>query len=167
MKKFILILLIIISTVCYAQPKRAMTVNDLWAMNRIGDFDVSPDGLKIVYMVEKYSMEENSGQSDIWTANTDGTDFRKIIASDEDEVQPRFSDDGNKILYKFNKQIWQCNPDGTISEQLTFFYAGADDCRMSGNKLLFTAKVYPDCANEECNRAKDRIATITTRSQGP
>lgn len=158
MKKIILTLLVIISAVCYAQQKRAMTVDDLWAMKRVGEFDVSPDGSKIVYVVKEYSMEENSGQSDIWTANSDGTDFQKILASDEDETQPRFSPSGDKILYKFYKQIWQCNLDGTDAEQLTFFYAGADNCRTSGNNILFTAKVYPDCESEECNRAKDRIA---------
>lgn len=158
MKKIILTLLVILSAVCYAQQKRAMTVNDLWAMKRIGDFDVAPDGLKIVYVVKEFSMEENSGQSDIWIANIDGSNFQKILASDEDETQPRFNALGDKILYNYNKQVWQCNLDGTASEQVTYFYAGADDSRVSGNKLLFTSKVYPDCSNEACSKAKDRIA---------
>ncbi|NIA30582.1 MAG: hypothetical protein GWP06_11815, partial [Actinobacteria bacterium] len=41
--------------------KRAMTVDDMWAMKRIGDVALSPDGKFIVFSLTQYSMEENKG----------------------------------------------------------------------------------------------------------
>lgn len=157
MKRLTVILLLISTALLFAQRKQPMSVEDLWNMKRIGDFDISPDGSKIAYVLTEYSMEENTGQSDIWMANSNGSDFTKVLASDENELQPLFTETGSSLLYKFNKQIWQYNIDTDTSEQVTYFYAGANDPRIADNKILFTTKVYPDCENEQCNRAKDRI----------
>ena len=58
-----------------AQYKQPMTVKDLWAMKRIGTFDVSPDGSKIVFEATKYSLEKNKGDADIYLINSDGTNL--------------------------------------------------------------------------------------------
>ena len=158
MKKIILTLFILNSAFLFAQRKHPMTVDDLWDMQRIGDFDISPDGSKIAYVVEEYDMEENTGQSDIWMANSNGSDFRKVLASDEDELLPRFDESGNYLYYKFNNQIWKLDLAADSSQQVTGFYADAKDYRVSGSDVIFTAKVYPDCESEACHRAKDRIA---------
>ncbi len=38
----------------FAQTKHPLTVEDLWTMKRIQNFDVSPDGQKIVFEVQSY-----------------------------------------------------------------------------------------------------------------
>ena len=49
MKKLFLIVLLLPCFIS-AQNKRAMTVDDLWAMNRINSFDLSADGKMIVFV---------------------------------------------------------------------------------------------------------------------
>ena len=76
MKKLLLIILISFLTMSTILPqeKHKLTVEDLWAMKRLNSFDISPNGEKIVFDFTQYEMEKNSGQSDIWIMNADGTD---------------------------------------------------------------------------------------------
>lgn len=140
-----------------AQQKRAITVDDLWAMKRIGGITVSPNGEQIAFSVSQYSMENNSGQTDIYLMNIDGSDAHPILDSEDSETSPIFSPDGNKLTYQFNEQIWQCNLDGTEKEQLTNLYTGASGIRWSndGSKILFVSSVDPDCTTQDCNKEKD------------
>jgi dipeptidyl aminopeptidase/acylaminoacyl peptidase len=64
-----------------AQNKRAISVDDLWKMKRINSFDLSADMNKIVFDVTSYDMDENEGQTDIWSINTDGKNLKKLAAS--------------------------------------------------------------------------------------
>ncbi len=141
-----------------AQQKRAITVDDLWAMKRIGNIVVSPNGEQVAFSLTQYSMDANSGQTDIYLMNIDGSDVHPILNSEKSESSPSFSPDGKKISYTFGGQIWQCNLDGTEKEQLTKLYTGASGIRWSndGNKILFVSSVYPDCQTQECNEEKDK-----------
>ena len=44
-----------------SQTKHPLTVEDLWAMKRVGTFDLSPDGNQIVFDLTTYNMDENKG----------------------------------------------------------------------------------------------------------
>ncbi|MDZ7766935.1 MAG: hypothetical protein U5K00_21385 [Melioribacteraceae bacterium] len=61
-----------------AQDKRAITIDDLWAMKRIGSFDVSPNGKTIAFDQTIYSFETNKGNTDIYLIDSDGTNLRCI-----------------------------------------------------------------------------------------
>ncbi len=154
---FILATLLTLTFTIYAQQKRAITVDDLWAMKRIGSVVVSPNGEQIAFSLSQYSMDNNSGQTDIYIMNIDGTDVRAILYSEENESNPSFLPDGSKLTYQLGNQIWQCNLDGTEKEQLTNLYTGASGIRWSndGSKILFVSSVYPDCSTQDCNKKKD------------
>ncbi|MDO8550491.1 MAG: S9 family peptidase, partial [Ignavibacteria bacterium] len=155
MKKLLLIFLLIPFFVT-AQNKRAMTVEDLWAMKRINSFDVSSDG-KIVFASTSYNIEENKGNSDIYLINSDGSNLRTLKNSEKNESSPLFVPNSNKVSYLFEGQIWTCNPDGSGEEKLTDVYTKVTEYKWSpsGNKILFTSSVYPDCETQECNKQKD------------
>lgn len=53
----------------------------------------SPDGLEIVYYVEK------EVGSDIWIVNSDGTNPRQLTNSHDNDVFPSWSPDGRKIVF--------------------------------------------------------------------
>lgn len=140
-----------------AQSKRPMTVDDLWAMKRIKNYDVSVDGKSIVFQVESYNMEANTKQNDIWMINSDGTNLRPVKNSDESESNPKFTPDGKNITYQLAGQIWQCNLNGQNDVQLIDLYTGASGIKWSsdGEKFLFVSEVYPDCETQDCNKNKD------------
>jgi len=157
MKRIIILMLLSFAFTVTAQQKRAITVDDLWAMKRVGSVVVSPNGEKVAFSVSQYSMENNSGQSDIYIMDADGSNILPILNSEKSESSPVFSPKGDKLSYSFGGQIWQCNLDGSNKEQLTDFYGGASGIKWSddGSKILFVSAVYPDCQTQDCNKQKD------------
>jgi dipeptidyl aminopeptidase/acylaminoacyl peptidase len=152
--KILLFLIFLFPAAIIAQNKHPLTVDDLWAMKRIGSFDLSPDGKQIVFDVTAYSMDENKGNSGIYIINIDGNNLHPVKNSDKDETNPKFSPDGKKLSYLVDDQVHTCNLDGSDDIQLTDLYTGVDDYRWShdGNKLLLISKVYPDCGSQDCNK---------------
>ena len=104
------------------QDKRALTVEDLWAMRRIDSFDLSSDAKTIVLAVTSYSIEENKGNSDIYLINSDGGNLRSLKNSPKSELSPFFVPNSDKISYLLDGQIWLCNHDGSGEEKLTDVY---------------------------------------------
>lgn len=159
MKKFFVFLIIVFSTVqISAQQKHSMTVEDMWAMKRIGAYDVSPDSKTIVFAVTTYNIEANKGNTDIWLIDSDGKNLRPLKNSEVNENEPKFSPDGNQIAFTRGGQIWLCDIDGSNESQLTNIYTGASGMIWSpdGKKIIFVSSVYPDCTTQECNEEKDK-----------
>jgi dipeptidyl aminopeptidase/acylaminoacyl peptidase len=135
-----------------------MTVDDMWAMKRIGAYDVAPDGKTIAFAATTYNVNANKGNTDIWLIDADGKNLRALKNSDANENEPKFSPDGKKIAFTRGSQIWLCDIDGSNESQLTNFYSGASGIVWSpdGKKILFVSSVYPDCTTPECNEEKDK-----------
>ncbi len=159
MKRLILCFctLLLISNIIIPQ-KRALTVEDLWAMKRIGNFSVSPDGKTIAFSVTSYDMSTNKSNSDIYLVDNDGNNLSPLKNSDKNESDPVFSPNGNKIAYTLEDQIWICDLNGKNDEQLTDLYSGITGFDFSNDwsKVLFNSSVYPDCNDQECNKQKDK-----------
>lgn len=164
MKRFATLLLILITAISVtAQQKHAMTVEDMWNMKRISDFDLSPDGKTIAFSVTTYNMDKNKGNTDIYLVDADGQNLRPFKNSDENESSPKFSPDGSKIDYEYKDQIWTANVDGSDAKQLTNLYTGASGMVWSkdGKMILFVSSVYPDCKTQECNEQRDKEAAAS------
>ncbi|OGU33514.1 MAG: dipeptidyl aminopeptidase, partial [Ignavibacteria bacterium GWB2_35_6b] len=158
MKQILFILtILLINMNLNAQTKRPLTVDDMWAMKRVLEFDVSPDGKTIALTVQEFSFETNKGNKNIWLMNSDGSNLRVLKNSEVNESTPKFIPDGKKLSFIKGAQIWMCDLDGNNEEQLTDLYTGVDNIVWSndGKKLLFASEVYPDCATQECNKMKD------------
>lgn len=157
MKKFFL-LIFCISVIVFPQSKRAITVDDLWAMKRIGSYDVSPDRKTIAFSLTGYTFEENKGNTDIYLINSDGSNLRPFKRSDKNESEPKFSSDGKQIAYTVGGHIYVAGLDGKGEKQLTNIYTGASGFKWSndGKKILFVSSVYPDCTTQQCNEEIDK-----------
>lgn len=143
-----------------AQNTRPLNFDDLWAMQRIGTADLSPDGSKIVFSLTSFSYDLNKGNSDLYIINSDGTGLKALKNTEKGESGPKFSPDGKKIAYVMGSQIWLTNVEGSGEEQITSHHTGASGVVWSqdGKKMLFVSSVYPDCADQECNKKKDEDA---------
>ncbi len=156
MKKLLLFLLLI-PFISYSQSKHPLTVDDLWAMKRVGTYDLSPDGKTIAFQVTSYNVSENKGNSDIYLVDSDGSDLRPLKNSDKNESGPAFSPDGKKIAFTRDGKIWTCGYDGSGEELIADISTGASGIVWSsdGSKILFASSVYPGCATDECNKQKE------------
>jgi tricorn protease len=93
---------------------------------------------------------------DIWVANDNGSDVRRITDNTAREINPRFSPDGKRIAFSSNRagnyDVYVVSADGGKPTQLTF--NSADDTVIGwtpdGHKIIFTSSrglgVFPGVA---------------------
>lgn len=137
-----------------------LTPEVLWAMGRVGSYDVAPDGKTVVYNVSYYSIEQNKSRTVIYTINTDGTAEKLLTTTDASESAPKYIKNGTQITFLASdkdgvSQLWIMNATGTDRKQISFFKNDVDDYRFSpdGKKVILiqsvksgngTHDIYPD-----------------------
>lgn len=124
-----------------------MTPEALWAMGRIGDFDVSPDGKKIVYTVAYYSVPQNKSNREVFVMNADGTDNRQITHTPYQENNVKWIKGGSKLAFLSNddgsSQLYEMNIDGSSRTKLSAYDGDLEGFKFSPDekKILFIAQV--------------------------
>lgn len=156
MKKLLLVIFLFPFAI-YSQTKHPLTVDDLWAMERIGTFDLSPDGKTIAFEVTWYNMDDNKGNTDLYLINSDGSNLRPLKNTEKNESDPKFSHDVKRIAFACDGQIWSCNYDGSDEKQLTNISTGVSGIIWSpdNSEILFASSVYPECGSDDCNKLKE------------
>src|SRR5262245_8637670 len=159
----------LLSLAALAQTKRPMTFDDLTAIKRIGDAQISPDGSRVAYVVTEVDKNLNRGKRSIRIVPTSGlshtaTSFgllQQQITSDKNDYSPRWSPDGKWIAYLSTRRgapqiilTDAANPGNSNDElmQVTNAPEGVSEFIWSpdGKMLAFTTDVYPDCASFNC-----------------
>ena len=115
-----------------------MTPEALWAMGRISAATASPDGKKIVYQVGYYSVKLNTSHHVLYIMNADGSDKKLLTTTADNETDAAWIENGTKIAFLKNGQIWKMNPDGTGRQQLSKDENGVEGFRFSpdGTKVI-------------------------------
>ena len=80
-------------------PRRPITVEDLWAIPRVGSPVPSSDGAFAVVPVTTYSMETNEGATRLWLVPAGGEPPRALTSTDSSSSQPAVSPDGARIAF--------------------------------------------------------------------
>jgi dipeptidyl aminopeptidase/acylaminoacyl peptidase len=144
--------------------KHAMTFDDLIAMQRISEPQISPDGRLVAYTVGTPEMESNRIATDIWIIPTaPGSQPRQLTQSGHD-ARPQWSPDGKRIAFLSSRdgapQIYLMSAQGKNVTKITSLSTGVNNEQWSpdGRSIAFTTSVYPDCTDDACNRARDEAA---------
>jgi dipeptidyl aminopeptidase/acylaminoacyl peptidase len=147
-----------------APAKHAMTFDDLMAVQRVGEPQISPDGRSVVYTVGTTDMDTNRIAHNIWVVSTTpGSQLRQLTQTGHD-TRPQWSPDGKSIAFLSNRegatQVYVMPAQGGNAKKITSLSTGADNEKWSpdGRWLAFTSGVFPDCADDACNRARDDAA---------
>lgn len=134
---------------------RPMGVNDLFALKRVGDPQISPDGKWVVYQVGTVDLAGNKSSTNLWLAATDGrTPPRQLTTSTKSDRHPRWSPDGSNILFESTRsgdsQLWVLDITGGEARQLTTVSTGASNGLWSpdGKKVAFVSAVYPEFSDK-------------------
>ena len=157
-----IILLLVVPVLAVDKPAtHAITFDEFINLKRVSDMQLSPDGKMIAYVVTVNNKEENTRNSDIWLISVDGKVLRQLTNSPKADNTPRWSPDGKKIAFISTRsgspQIWMIKLDGGEASKITDISTGASGIVWSpdGKYLAFASEVYPDCADDECNKKKE------------
>src|SRR5262249_45377451 len=143
-----------------AQDKHAVRFEDLIAMHRLSDAQLSPDGKWAVYTVATPDLEANRNASNLWMVPEAGGDPVQLTRTGRDSSQ-RWWPDGKNIAFlsarSGQSQVYLLSMDGGEARAITKLSTGADLLLWSpdGKSIAFTSSVYPDCKDDECNRKRN------------
>jgi dipeptidyl aminopeptidase/acylaminoacyl peptidase len=146
----------LLSLAAIAQTKRPMTFDDLMAIKRIGDAQISPDGSRVAYVVTDVDKNLNRGKRSVWAVPSSGGASQQLITSDKNDYSPRWSADGKWIAFLSTRegapQIFVAGADGSNPRKVTGVPEGVGEFIWSpdGKTFAFTTDVYPECGNLNC-----------------
>jgi dipeptidyl aminopeptidase/acylaminoacyl peptidase len=152
--------LVALAAPAVAAPKRGLTIDDMLAMQRIGEPAVSPDGTMVAYSVRETDLEANRGRFDLWLAATDGSWGKRLTTHPENDNAPAWSADGKAILFLSTRsgssQVWRIAPGGGEAQQLTKLPLDVNGFRpFPDGRLLLAIDVWPEAKTLAASVAKD------------
>ena len=123
---------------------RPLTVDDLLALESVGNPQVSPDGKWVAYTVSSRDMEEDKRMTQIWMVSSDGGTPIPMTSADYSASNLRWSPDNKYLSFSASKgedaksQVWRLNRLGGEATQVTNVKQGISNFEWSpdGNRLL-------------------------------
>ena len=120
-------MLLLIVSMASSDTKKAMTIVDLINVPSLGDPQLSPDGIQLLYTLSEPDWEKNKRIRQIWRINSDGSNPIKMTNGENGESSPRWSPNGSVIAFiaergesdDANNQIFVISNHGGEAEPLT------------------------------------------------
>lgn len=144
---------------------KLMTPEALWAMGRIATATASPDGKQIAYQVGYYSVKENKGHQVLCLIDANGKNNRQLTTAATSETDPAWIEQGQRIAYISEGEIWSMNADGSGRKQLSESGGSIEGFKFSpdGKKVILIKSIpYNDIIKknpDDLPLATGRLAT--------
>jgi dipeptidyl aminopeptidase/acylaminoacyl peptidase len=87
-----------------ATTKRAITPDDLFQLQIVGDPRLSPNGETVAYVVTRLDKEADDYRAAIWLVPVSGGEPRQLTGGGSRDTNPRWSPDGSTIAFVSNRQ---------------------------------------------------------------
>jgi dipeptidyl aminopeptidase/acylaminoacyl peptidase len=150
LKSFLTLVFACIAIFAVAQSQ-TFTAEKMWEMERVGSFDVSPDGKFAVFPVTEYDIEKNTSTTDLFLLNIDDGTTRQLTYTGK-EGSPVWSPDGEKIAFVSRRQdgpgqVYILNmKKGGEARKITDLPVGVFSVKWfpTGDRIAFAANILPD-----------------------
>jgi dipeptidyl aminopeptidase/acylaminoacyl peptidase len=135
---------------------RNFDVDALWALDRIGEPSLSPDGAQAVAGVTRHSMDTNQAQSSLWLFSTLGGAPRRLTEAGDKDGAPAWSPRGDLIAFTAKReqggmrddepQLYVIAPDGGEARRVGQVPTGVGSFKWfpDGRRIAFVSWVWPD-----------------------
>ncbi len=153
-------------TLSHAQPGRGLVIGDFFAMKRIAEPALSPDGKWVAYDVTTPDSAANKNSTALRMSPITGGGERELTSDPSFNGNAAWSPDCRWIAFESSRsgtqQIWLLSMDGGDPEQFTTLSTGASQAVWSpdGKSIAFVSEVYPEFStlpfreSDAKNRAK-------------
>lgn len=104
MKYFLFNFFLSMSIFLSAQDKGNLELIDIFNYEFVSDPQISPDGSKIIYVRNFKDIMTDRNLSNLWIIDFDGSNNRPLTTGNNNDFNPRWSNDGSRIIFKSNKE---------------------------------------------------------------
>ena len=151
---------------------RQFTAERMWALKRLGDPAITPDGKLAVVPVTTYDIAENKGLTDLWLVPLTGGAARQLTSDKASDTQATVSPDGKWVAFVSKRgddtenQIYVIAIDGGEARRVTNLPTGASLPKWfpDSRRIAFVSEVWPDLVRweDQAARKKEREASKMT-----
>jgi dipeptidyl aminopeptidase/acylaminoacyl peptidase len=150
MRRVLVLAAVLVSGVPFpsvAQPRRSLTVDDLYNLREVREPQRSPDGKWVAYTVTRAIRETDKNDTDVWMVSWDGTQQIQVTSTPDSESRPRWSPDGKYLSFVSSRQgskgaqVWLLNRAGGEAVRLTQVKGGVSDYAWSPDSTRLILEV--------------------------
>ncbi len=153
--------------------RRTLDVDDLFAIHRVQNPQISPDGAWVAYTVQTTDLASEKSETRIWMVPFSGGDAIPMTATGSSASRPRWSPDGKYLSFLSSRnddksQVWILNRQGGEAQQLTDVEQGVGSYEWSPNasRLVLTVRdPDPDADPADEEESKTRKPWVIDRLQ--
>jgi len=143
---------------------RLLTPEKMWALKRLGDPAITPDGATAVVPVTHYDIAENKGFTDLWLVPVAGGPARQLTSDKASDTQPTVSPDGKWIAFVSKRgddtenQIYVIATDGGEARRVTNLPTGAGVPKWfpDSKRIAFVTDIWTDLVRWEDQAARKK-----------
>jgi len=121
----------------------------MWALGKMGETAVSPNGNQLAYTLTYYNMEENKGNAELYIMPTAGGEATRLTVTAQSEFNPVWKDD-NTLMFCRGNEIRSIDVNSHKETLLATVESGLEGFKISpdGKKVVYVTDIAVKRAND-------------------